>query len=64
MTHWLFFNSFHFWYTISVDNSSIKEYEIPCPKQQVMLISSVLFVNHFLWYGYSMLVGDLAGPLG
>ena len=35
---------------IFVNNASIKEYEIPCPKWQVVLISSVLLVTHLMWY--------------
>ena len=62
-TLWPFFNSYKFWYTICVDISSIKEYEIPYPKRQVMLIRSVLFVNCLMWYGCNMLLGVLIHPL-
>ena len=53
----------NFCYATSVDNSFIKEYEISCPILQVMLIFSVLFVNHLMWYGYSMLLEVLTYPL-
>ena len=52
-----------FWYAISVDNSPIKENEIPSPKWQVMLISSMLFVKDLMWYGCSILLGVLTHPL-
>ena len=45
----------NFWYDTAVDDSSIKKYEIPCPKRQVMFIGSVLFVNYLMCYAYSML---------
>ena len=53
----------NFRHAISVDNSSIKEYEISCPKQQIMLISSVLFVSNLMCYGNSILLGVLTHPL-
>ena len=36
------------WYAISVDYSSNREKDIPCPKRQVMLINSVLFVKDLI----------------
>ena len=36
------------WYAISVDNPSNRKQDIPCPKRQVMLIYSVLFVKDLI----------------